>query len=175
MRPNLLIACAASALLFSSAALAQSATPAPGQGQGSADASAGAAASSSFTDEQLQAFANVTRELQRTPGATQDQAAMAAAVQRSGLTVEQYNQIANQMRTDQAFNARIQQLARAGQSGASESSTTSPSAPGAPAPSTTSPSTPAPSTPAAPSSNDPDRAPSPEASGGGAASPRGAL
>ena len=131
MKTKLMVTAAACALLFGSAAVAQPASSPPATGDASSAAQGGGAVQSDFTDDQLKSFAEVTMDLQRqqSQGAALDPAAMSAKVESSGLTVEEYNQIATRMRSDQAFNTRVQQLAQASagqtsQGGASSSQST---------------------------------------------------
>jgi hypothetical protein len=118
MKTQLFIAGAAAALVCASSALAQpAASPQPRADQASPPAAA------ALTDDQLKSFAAVAVQLQKNP--TQDQAAQAKAIEDSGLTVAQYNDIATRMRSDQALTAKIQQFARASQTPSSTESPTS--------------------------------------------------
>ena len=128
MRTDLFVAAAVSAVLLGSTAAAQPAASAQGSVGGAPGAQsatnapapsvggppvgqANPGAQTAFTDQQLRSFAAVTVQLQRNQGRPQDPTDMAAAVQSSGLTVEQYNEIARRMQVEPAFNARVQQLA----------------------------------------------------------------
>ena len=83
---------------------------------GGATAAAGAQVAgtpANYSNEQLVAFAALNVEIVRMQAQGRgDQAALAAAVQKSGLTTAQYNEIAARMKTDAALNARIQEVAQ---------------------------------------------------------------
>jgi hypothetical protein len=60
------------------------------------------------TDEQLESFAAATIDIVQIQEAAQQQ--MQAAVEEAGLTIEEYNQIAQAAQTDPAIDQALQQL-----------------------------------------------------------------
>lgn len=125
MKTKLFVAGIAVALTCGASAAAQpAASSQPKAGQAPPPSAAGAA----FTDDQLKSFATVALQLQKNPA--QDQAAQVKAIQDSGLTVTQYNEIATRMRNDPALTAKIQQYARASQAPSSTELPTSGAEPG---------------------------------------------
>ncbi len=110
MRPLLLVAVSAFALT-GTAALAQDAVPADAAAPA---AEAAVAGSGSFSDAQLTAFSTAMARMSTvaeavaggTPTAEQ-QAEMAAAVEASGLGVEQFNAISTSVSTDTVLQARL--------------------------------------------------------------------
>jgi len=109
-------ALAAATIAFAPAALAQ--TAAPSAASPPAAAASGTAASTSFSDDDLKKFASAAIEINKiqsdtaTPD-TDKQPKMLAAVQKSGLPPEKFNQIAEAAQTDTALQQKIQAAAGA--------------------------------------------------------------
>lgn len=78
-----------------------------------------------FTDAQVRNFARATARIQamQDAGTPPDNTAMAQAVQEAGLTVEEYNQIANQVRDDPALGQRVAREMQQAQAGATAGTT----------------------------------------------------
>jgi hypothetical protein len=94
LRSSLICAAVAAALAFGPAAQAQTASqPAP------------AAAHPAYGQQQLDAFARATVDLQAL--GSQDPAAMTQSIQANGLSVEQYNEMGDAMRGDPALAASL--------------------------------------------------------------------
>jgi hypothetical protein len=94
LRSSLILAAVAAALAFGPAAQAQTpAQPAP------------TAAHPAYGQQQLDAFARATVDLQAL--GSQDPAAMTRSIQANGLSVEQYNEMGDAMRGDPALAASL--------------------------------------------------------------------
>lgn len=109
-------ALAAATIGFAPAALAQTAAPAAASPP--AAVAPDAAASTSFSDDDLKKFASAAIEINKIQSdtATADtdkQPKMLAAVQKSGLPPEKFNQIAEAAQTDPALQQKIQAAADA--------------------------------------------------------------
>lgn len=99
---------AAAAFLVATPALAQASNPpsAPVAAQPAANQPVAApAAPSPYGDSQMRAFARATVDLQLMD--PRDTAGMARAIEASGLSVEQYNQMGDAMRGDSALASRL--------------------------------------------------------------------
>lgn len=128
MKLALAFGCVAGALLMTSPTLAQ--TPA---------APPAAAAPAAITDQDVANFGKflVLNDELKTQGKGSDQAALAEAVQKSGLTVESYNQIATQLSKDPELTKRVQQAY--GDARNASQAQAAPAAPGAAASATATP------------------------------------
>ena len=97
LRSSFILAAVAAALATGPAAQAQMPSPAPSP--------APAAAHPAYGQQQLDAFARATVDLQAL--GSQDSAAMTQSIQANGLSVEQYNEMGDAMRGDPALAASL--------------------------------------------------------------------